>query len=87
MVVLQGKAGAAFTVQMERGKEDVGGRGRLTLVKGWNMEEVRGYAGLVELGLPDFIEIKVGPLKHPGAPLYPSLPLSHPSLLPLPHPS
>eukprot|EP00198_Chlamydomonas_reinhardtii_P003396 XP_001692732.1 ADPH--cytochrome P450 reductase-related protein [Chlamydomonas reinhardtii] len=31
---------------------------RLTLVKGWNMEEVADYARLVDLGRPDFIEIK-----------------------------
>jgi len=31
---------------------------RLTLVKGWNTEEVDKYAELVDLGRPDFIEIK-----------------------------
>lgn len=31
---------------------------RLTLVKGWNMAEVQQYAALVDLGQPDFIEIK-----------------------------
>lgn len=31
---------------------------RLTLVKGWNMLEVQQYASLVDLGKPDFIEIK-----------------------------
>jgi len=31
---------------------------RLTLVKGWNAEEMDNYASLVELGRPDFIEIK-----------------------------
>lgn len=31
---------------------------RLTLVSGWNMNEIEGYAELVEAGLPDFIEIK-----------------------------
>jgi len=31
---------------------------RLTLVKGWNAEEMDNYARLVELGQPDFIEIK-----------------------------
>uniref|UniRef100_A0A4D5RQK8 S-adenosyl-L-methionine-dependent tRNA 4-demethylwyosine synthase TYW1 n=1 Tax=Ixodes scapularis TaxID=6945 RepID=A0A4D5RQK8_IXOSC len=31
---------------------------RLTLVKEWNMEEMQGYANLVELGKPDFIEVK-----------------------------
>ena len=31
---------------------------RLTLVKGWNAEEMDNYAGLVRLGLPDFIEVK-----------------------------
>jgi hypothetical protein len=34
---------------------------RLTLVKGWNTEEVAQYAALVDLGQPDFIEIKVRP--------------------------
>ncbi|KAI6649761.1 S-adenosyl-L-methionine-dependent tRNA 4-demethylwyosine synthase-like [Oopsacas minuta] len=31
---------------------------RLTLVKEWNSEEIQGYAKLVSLGKPDFIEIK-----------------------------
>jgi len=31
---------------------------RLTLVKGWNAEEMQNYANLVALGNPDFIEIK-----------------------------
>nr|XP_027203778.1 S-adenosyl-L-methionine-dependent tRNA 4-demethylwyosine synthase-like [Dermatophagoides pteronyssinus] len=31
---------------------------RLTLVKSWNSEEIDGYAKLVILGQPDFIEIK-----------------------------
>lgn len=31
---------------------------RLTLVAGWNMTGVDGYARLVALGTPDFIEIK-----------------------------
>lgn len=31
---------------------------RLTLVKAWNTEEIEGYAKLIELGQPDFIEIK-----------------------------
>ena len=31
---------------------------RLTLVKGWNAEEIENYAKLVEVGRPDFIEIK-----------------------------
>lgn len=31
---------------------------RLTLVKGWNTEEVKNYASMVSLGDPDFIEIK-----------------------------
>ncbi|KAG0623009.1 hypothetical protein M758_3G141600 [Ceratodon purpureus] len=31
---------------------------RLTLVKGWNTEEVKAYAELLDLGQPDFIEIK-----------------------------
>ncbi|CAG0901152.1 unnamed protein product [Darwinula stevensoni] len=33
---------------------------RLTLVKGWNDEEIEAYARLVNLGSPDFVEIKVG---------------------------
>lgn len=31
---------------------------RLTLVKGWNTEEIEQYASLISLGKPDFIEIK-----------------------------
>eukprot|EP00088_Acartia_fossae_P021358 TRINITY_DN2281_c0_g1_i1.p1 TRINITY_DN2281_c0_g1~~TRINITY_DN2281_c0_g1_i1.p1 ORF type:complete len:728 (-),score=124.16 TRINITY_DN2281_c0_g1_i1:329-2512(-) len=31
---------------------------RLTLVKGWNAEEMDNYAALVQIGMPDFIEIK-----------------------------
>ncbi|CAG0907733.1 unnamed protein product [Cyprideis torosa] len=31
---------------------------RLTLVKSWNAEEIEGYASLVGLGQPDFIEVK-----------------------------
>lgn len=31
---------------------------RLTLVREWNMEDLQGYASLVELGKPDFIEVK-----------------------------
>ena len=31
---------------------------RLTLVKGWNAEEMDNYAKLVDIGKPDFIEIK-----------------------------
>ncbi|XP_046841119.1 S-adenosyl-L-methionine-dependent tRNA 4-demethylwyosine synthase TYW1-like [Xenia sp. Carnegie-2017] len=31
---------------------------RLTLVKGWNAEEIKGYTELVSLGRPDFIEVK-----------------------------
>jgi len=31
---------------------------RLTLVKGWNAEEMDNYASLVNIGKPDFIEIK-----------------------------
>ncbi|CAG7681726.1 unnamed protein product [Allacma fusca] len=31
---------------------------RLTLVKSWNMDELENYAKLVDLGNPDFIEIK-----------------------------
>ena len=38
---------------------------RLTLVKGYNTEEIEQYAKLVELGDPDFIEVKVG-LSHRG---------------------
>jgi len=31
---------------------------RLTLVKGWNMEEIKNYVALIERGQPDFVEIK-----------------------------
>jgi len=31
---------------------------RLTLVKGWNMEELQNYADLIKRGNPDFVEIK-----------------------------
>ena len=31
---------------------------RLTLVKGWNAEEMDNYAKLVAIGEPDFIEVK-----------------------------
>lgn len=31
---------------------------RLTLVKGYNVADIDGYAGLVRLGRPDFIEVK-----------------------------
>lgn len=31
---------------------------RLTVVKSWNSEEIEAYAKLVELGQPDFIEVK-----------------------------
>lgn len=31
---------------------------RLTLVKGWNTEELEGYADLLTVGQPDFLEIK-----------------------------
>jgi len=31
---------------------------RLTLVKGWNMDEIKNYVGLIERGKPDFVEIK-----------------------------
>ncbi|GIY84204.1 s-adenosyl-L-methionine-dependent tRNA 4-demethylwyosine synthase TYW1 [Caerostris darwini] len=31
---------------------------RLTLVKAWNTDELEGYAKLVQIGKPDFIEIK-----------------------------
>lgn len=32
---------------------------RLTLVKAWNVDELRSYADLIEIGKPDFIEVKV----------------------------
>lgn len=32
---------------------------RLTLVKGWNTEELDNYASLISIGNPDFIEVKV----------------------------
>lgn len=31
---------------------------RLTLVKGWNTEDVEAYSSLFDIGNPDFIEIK-----------------------------
>jgi len=31
---------------------------RLTLVKGWNMEELKNYAELIQRGKPSFIEVK-----------------------------
>jgi len=31
---------------------------RLTLVKGWNAEEIDAYYNLFSIGQPDFIEIK-----------------------------
>jgi len=31
---------------------------RLTLIAGWNMEDVKNYASLIDVGKPDFIEIK-----------------------------
>lgn len=31
---------------------------RLTLVKGWNTEDIEAYSGLFDVGNPDFIEIK-----------------------------
>ena len=31
---------------------------RLTLVRGWNTDEVQQYADLLDLGVPDFVEIK-----------------------------
>ena len=31
---------------------------RLTIVKAWNNEEIEAYADLVQVGTPDFIEIK-----------------------------
>jgi tRNA wybutosine-synthesizing protein 1 len=33
---------------------------RLTLVAGWNAEDATEYAKLIDLGKPDFIEIKAG---------------------------
>ena len=33
---------------------------RLTLVKGWNVEELDVYSELIKLGKPDFIAIKGG---------------------------
>lgn len=33
---------------------------RLTLVKGWNVEELDVYSELIKLGKPDFIEVKGG---------------------------
>ncbi|NXG09141.1 TYW1 synthase, partial [Sakesphorus luctuosus] len=36
---------------------------RLTLVKAWNVEELRAYAELISLGKPDFIEVKAVNLK------------------------
>ena len=32
---------------------------RLTLVKAWNVDELKNYADLVSIGKPDLIEIKV----------------------------
>jgi tRNA wybutosine-synthesizing protein 1 len=31
---------------------------RLTLIKGWNMEEMNAYAKLIKRGQPDFVEVK-----------------------------
>lgn len=31
---------------------------RLTLVKGWNTEDIEAYSNLFDIGNPDFIEIK-----------------------------
>ncbi|XP_008939867.1 PREDICTED: S-adenosyl-L-methionine-dependent tRNA 4-demethylwyosine synthase-like, partial [Merops nubicus] len=31
---------------------------RLTLVKAWNVDELKAYADLISLGKPDFIEVK-----------------------------
>ena len=31
---------------------------RLTIVKGFNESEIENYANLVEIGKPDFIEVK-----------------------------
>ena len=33
---------------------------RLTLVKAWNVVELKAYSELIALGQPDFIEVKVG---------------------------
>lgn len=32
---------------------------RLTLVKAWNVDELKAYSDLIALGQPDFIEVKV----------------------------
>lgn len=32
---------------------------RLTLVKAWNVDELKAYADLIALGKPDFVEVKV----------------------------
>ncbi|KAG7269772.1 hypothetical protein CRUP_033818 [Coryphaenoides rupestris] len=31
---------------------------RLTLVKAWNVDELKAYAELIALGRPDFVEVK-----------------------------
>ena len=53
---------------------------RLTLVKQWNTDELQGYADLVSLGQPDFIEVKViiivQQLHDVVAPLYVSVSVS-----------
>jgi len=48
---------------------------RLTLVKGWNAEDVDGYFKLFSLGKPDFIEIKGVTYCGSYVPCYYSLPL------------
>ncbi len=39
---------------------------RLTLVKAWNTEELDAYADLINIGNPDFIEVKVSRSKVEG---------------------
>jgi len=46
---------ACLTALKDKGQRTVY---RLTLVKGYNTEEIEQYAKLVELGDPDFIEVK-----------------------------
>ncbi|XP_054710868.1 S-adenosyl-L-methionine-dependent tRNA 4-demethylwyosine synthase TYW1-like [Uloborus diversus] len=45
----------SLTALSEKGQRTVY---RLTLVKAWNTDEIEGYAKLVHVGKPDFIEIK-----------------------------
>lgn len=52
---------------------------RLTIVKEWNDDEARGYAELVKLGEPDFIEVKVRPGEMAGSLLFWSAVLHSPS--------